>query len=131
MSLPDLIATVTAGIDGLWFPSETDAPWTLLPNAPEPTDGAALRAWLGQPASAPVESLAIADFLAQVERRCRGYGAEGKAIAQRHRDLIAMLRDRCDTLTVWRVGTVTLDVVIIGTLETGDRVALGTQSVET
>ena len=117
-------------IQGLWWPSETEAPWTLARwtlAAIAPPD---LRAALHREATAPVVELTLANLMADLRRRCQGYGAEGQALVQRYETLATWLEAQCDRVQVFRVGTVTIDLVVIGATPTG-LVILQTQSVET
>ncbi len=134
MSLADITAQLERLTHNLSFPSETDTPWQVMvwPEAPgaEITD-AALRQYLAQPADAPVAPLALGDLTAQVNRRCRGYGAEGEAIAQQHQPLFQYLEAQLSAVQVLRVGQVTVEVVVMGCTETREIVGVRTQSVET
>ena len=115
---------------GLWFPSETEAPWTLPSWTLETVDVSSLRNVLRRNATAEVVEITPEDLIQQVEKRCQGYGDEGKAIAQQHKALIRFLTTHCEQVQVFRVGSVTVDVLIIGRTPTGI-VILQTQSVET
>ncbi|MEM1281286.1 MAG: nuclease A inhibitor family protein [Cyanobacteria bacterium P01_H01_bin.152] len=117
-------------IQGLWFPSETEAPWTVPTWQLSRADAAEIRNVLRREAQTPVTEVALADLTAQVQYRCRGYGAEGVSIAQQHQALFDWLQQTCDRVQVFRVGTVTIDIVVIGITD-NHYVALQTQSVET
>ena len=93
-------------------------------NAPE------LLRVLRRTAATPITESSLEALLAQVQRRCRGYGEEGKAIAQRHQALFEFLETVGDRWRVFRVGEVTVDIVVVGETAAG-YVALQTQSVET
>lgn len=117
-------------VQGLWLPSETEAPWTVPTWTLQDGSAAEIRKILRRKESVPVEEMSLADFMEQVERRCRGYGDEGKAIAQQHQALARFLKDHCQTVRVLRIGEVTIDVLIVGQTANGFAV-LQTQSVET
>ena len=77
-----------------------------------------------------IAEITLDDLVGQVTHRCRGYGDEGKAIAQQHQVLANFLNHHCDTVRVFRVGHVTIDVLVVGQTSEG-HVLLQTQSVET
>lgn len=130
MTESELIAQLKQSVEGLWLPSETEAPWTVptwrlsTGNAPE------LLRVLRRTAATPITESSLEALLNQVQRRCRGYGEEGKAIAQRHQALFEFLETVGDRWRVFRVGEVTVDIVVVGETAAG-YVALQTQSVET
>ncbi|NEQ45378.1 MAG: hypothetical protein F6K00_18315 [Leptolyngbya sp. SIOISBB] len=117
-------------VQGLWLPSETEAPWTVptwtltSSNIPE------LRQVLWRAPETPVSETSLDELMAQVRQRCHGYGEEGKTIAQRHQELFDFLQQIGDRWRVFRAGEVTVDIVVVGEIDDG-YVALQTQSVET
>lgn len=130
MTTAHLCTQLKQYVEGLWLPSETEAPWTVPSWTLSTGDEAEILRVLRRDSQTPVTEIDLADLASQVQRRCRGYGAEGKAIAQQHQALFDFLRQHCDRLRVLRVGKVTVDIVIVGLTADG-YVALQTQSVET
>ncbi|MDA0267370.1 MAG: hypothetical protein O3A14_10520 [Cyanobacteria bacterium] len=134
MSLDPITAQLNRLIEGLCFPSETDMPWQVVvwpaTSGAEITD-AALRRYLAQPDDAPIGRSSLGDFAAQVNRRCRGYGAAGEASAQQHQQLFQYLEAQLSAVRVLRVGQVTVEVLVLGCTEIGEMVGVRTQSVET
>lgn len=114
----------------LWFPSETEAPWTIPTWTIAAMDDEHIRQGLRREADAAVREISLDDLMAQVQRRCKGYGTEGQEIARQHGDLIDFLRQSCDRVRVFRVGEITVDILLIGETPNGYAV-LQTQSVET
>ncbi|MGD1931453.1 MAG: nuclease A inhibitor family protein [Leptolyngbyaceae cyanobacterium] len=115
---------------GLWLPSETEAPWTVPTWTLTTGDAAEIRQVLRRAEDVSVTASSLAELMAQVQRRCRAYGSEGQTLHQQHQTLFDYLQGECDRVRVFRVGTVTIDVVIVG--ETADGYGiLQTQSVET
>ncbi|RZM82353.1 nuclease A inhibitor family protein [Leptolyngbya iicbica] len=125
-----LIAQLKQSIDGLWLPSETEAPWTVPTWELTTGETDELLRVLRRAADTPITEISLPALMAQIERRCRGYGEEGKAIAERHHALFDWLESVGDRWRVFRVGEVTVDVVVVGETAAG-YVALQTQSVET
>lgn len=121
----------------LWFPSESEAAWAVLTweTAGDPSPGAdlgrSLAQRLGLDPGEAISPLAPEEFLDQIERRCRGYGKAGQAIAQGHRDLLAFCQAHWRDVQILRLGTGTVTVAIAGILPSGEAIALHTQSIET
>ena len=89
-----------------------------------------LRRVLRRAGDIAVSEVTLDELIEQVAHRCQGYGDEGEAIAQQHRALAKYLKHHCDTIRVFRVGNVTIDVLVVGQTPEG-HVLLQTQSVET
>lgn len=89
-----------------------------------------IRRVLRRAAGVAVSEVTLDDLTKQVTQRCQGYGDEGNAIAQQHVALATCLKHHCDTVRVFRVGHVTIDVLVVGQTPEG-HVLLQTQSVET
>lgn len=130
MTSTHLNAQLKQYTEGLWLPSETEAPWTVPSWTLSEGDDAEILRVLRRNPQTPIAEISLADLRTQVQRRCQGYGAEGKAIARQHQELFDFLQQQCDRLRVLRVGTVTIDIVIVGATTEG-YIALQTQSVET
>lgn len=130
--MPDseLVTQLKSLIRGLWLPSETEAPWTVPTWTLESDDVASIRQALRREDAAAVDEISLDELLEQVQRRCRGYGDEGQAIAAQHQALAKFLQDHCDRVQVFRVGEVTVDIVILGQASS-EYLVLQTQSVET
>lgn len=126
----ELVIKLKALIRGLWFPSETEAPWTLPTWTLHSLEVSEIRRVLRRAAGIAIHEITLDELIKQVAQRCQGYGDEGKAIAQQHRALAKYLKDHCDSVRVFRVGNVTIDVLVVGEIPEG-RVLLQTQSVET
>ena len=131
MTLDALRDRLNSLLDGLWFPSEAEANWSWVTWQEAPADVAHLCQHLDLPPTDSATPVTIEDFLARVERRCRSYGAEGKAIAQRHRELLTFCQQHLADVQIVRVGDCTVTVAILGRTDTGEAIALHTQSVET
>lgn len=117
-------------VQSLWFPSETEAPWTVPTWQLSTSEVVEIRQVLRRGAQTRVTEISVTDLLSQVRRRCQGYGVEGLAITQRHQALFDFLQQISDRWRVFRVGAVTVDIVVVGETDDG-YVALQTQSVET
>ena len=114
----------------LWFPSETEAPWKLPTWEIENSVPPELLQVLHRVPQTPIITSSWTDLMARVQQRCQGYGAEGHKVMQQHQALFEFLHQACNRIQVFRVGTVTVDIVVVGEIDDG-YVALQTQSVET
>jgi hypothetical protein len=130
MAANELAKQLQSLIRGLWLPSETEAPWTLPTWTLSGLEGSEIRRVLHRGEGVPITEITLDELMQQIERRSRGYGDEGKAIAQQHQALAIFLKDHCAAVHVFRVGTVTVDILLVGETTNG-QVVLQTQSVET
>lgn len=130
--MPDreLVTQLKSLIRGLWLPSETEAPWTLPSWTLTSADIDSIRQALRREPDTDVTEVALETFVDRIKQRCRGYGDEGKAIAAQHQVLANYLQNHCQQVQVFRVGHVTVDILVIGHTAEG-YVVLQTQSVET
>lgn len=130
MSTTELATQLKALIRGLWFPSETEAPWTMPTWPLHSMETSELRRVLRRAGDIAVSEVTLDELIEQVAHRCQGYGDEGEAITQQHRALAKYLKHHCEVIRVFRVGHVTIDVLVVGQTPDG-HVLLQTQSVET
>ncbi|MEM9116402.1 MAG: nuclease A inhibitor family protein [Cyanobacteria bacterium P01_F01_bin.56] len=117
-------------VDGLWLPSETEAPWTVPTWELATGSETELLRVLRRGSKTPIAEISLDELRAHVQQRCHSYGAAGRSLSQQHQDLFDWLQQTCDRVQVFRVGTVTIDIVVIGIID-NHYVALQTQSVET
>lgn len=127
----ELLASLEEAAQPLLFPSESDHP--LQPfrwdgDAPSPE---ALRAAQGAAAEAPVEVTTVGDFFAPVLEPAEEAGDAALADAGRFRRLVALLEDHLTDLRVYRVGSVDIDVYVLGRHPSGAWLGLRTKVVET
>ncbi|MDB9524991.1 nuclease A inhibitor family protein [Oscillatoria sp. CS-180] len=130
MSIDRLTNRIRTLIQGLWFPSETEAPWTLPTWTLETDRETEIRQRLRRESDAPIRESSVQDLMQQIQRRCRGYGSDGQAIAQQHQTLLELLEKECDRVRVFRIGTITVDILIVSDVAS-QYIVLQTQSVET
>ncbi len=130
MSRSELLIQIKALIHGLWFPSETEAPWTIPTWGLDTVETSAIRRSLRRAGGVAIAEITLADLLVQVDKRCQAYGDEGKAIAQQHHSLARYLQHHCRSVRVFRVGHITIDILLVAETAEGN-VLLQTQSVET
>jgi hypothetical protein len=125
---------LTEAAKDLLYPSESDYPfeyfeWDLSEG--NPLTDALVRKYTSRGSDAPVKEVSFTDFFGRLTEVRDWYGEEEKATVER----FAVLRDRLSQLLadlrVFRVGTVEIDVYIVGKSPSGKWVGLRTKSVET
>ena len=130
-------ATVTARLqaataDLLWM-SEIDAPLAVI-HWP-PLDGGLTPGRLleltNHPLTTLVQEVEVDQFFAGAVEDQDWFGEEERAIAQRYRNLVAILKESLGDLRVYRVGEITIDCYVVGQIELGDWLGLATQVTET
>jgi hypothetical protein len=113
----------------LLFPSESEYPlepftWKLATLKPE-----TILTRSQKPSDTPIEAIALEDFFAPVVTDEDWFEDEDREIAQRFRDLQAAIAT-LENVQVFKVGTVEIDVYIVGALGS-DLVGLKTTVIET
>jgi len=160
MAIDETLALATIlqeAVEGLLWTSESDYPFTVCqwqgqsdaapemsaseivaseaftPEAftPEPFTPELLLQRTEHPAETPVETIAPETFFAGVTQVQDWQGEEERAIASRYQALLATLKQHLSDLTVYRVGTIEIDLYIIGKTQAGNFVGLSTKAVET
>lgn len=114
----------------LLVPSESDFPLTPLRWGAEPPSPDALRAAQGLPADAPVEETTVDDFFAPMTEPADADDA-ARAEAARYRQVVGVLRDHLQDLRVYRIGRVSIDVLLLGRHASGAWLGLRTKLIET
>ncbi|MGK4006481.1 nuclease A inhibitor family protein [Sorangium sp. So ce1036] len=128
----ELLASLEEAAQPLLFPSESDHP--LRPfrwdggDVPSPS---ALRAARGAAAETPVEVTTVGDFFAPVLEPAEEAGDAALTDAGRYRQLVALLEAHLTDLRVYRVGSVDIDVYVLGRHPSGAWLGLRTKVVET
>ena len=130
-AIAPLQAQLTEAVAGLTFPSEGEAGWQLAVWSGQLPGAEQLRERLNLDPAAPMTAVTPEEFWRGLERRCRGYGPEGKAMLQRYRQLLDLCQGNLQPFQIWRIGTVTVTVVLLGQGRDGGAIALWTESVET
>lgn len=129
-----LLKSLLHAADGLLFLSETDAPFTPVdaPGTPfTAIDDAAVRRLAGRPETDAVEVRGVDDFFRNAVKEQPWHSPGEAEGARRYRALVARLHDALPDAKVYRVGAVSLDVLILGTGPGGGALGLATRVVET
>ncbi len=130
----NLEQTLTEAARDLLYPSESDYPfeyfaWDLSEG--NPLTDAQVRKYTDRGADTPVKEVPFADFFDRLTQVKDWYGDEEKRTAEQFATLRDKLGQLLADLRVFRVGTVEIDVYIVGKSPSGKWVGLRTKSVET
>lgn len=123
---------LSSATQGLLFLSETDAPFEVIywPAQGELTPTKLLQL-TEHPPDAPVELRTVDEFFAIATAEEDWHDEEERETVQRFRQLVSILKQNLSQLQVYRVGSIEIDVYIVGVAQSGDWAGLSTQVVET
>lgn len=114
---------------GLLMMSESDEPFTYV-SAPDAAINEQLALNLaGKPAGTPVETITLDYLLRNMTNPASGSVSPGTA--QKFSQLAAILKQELTGLTVYRVGEVQIDVLILGKANDGSIAGMRTRLIET
>ncbi len=120
---------------GLFFISESDAPWTttvLDDTLPlEPQLHALATKTIDAPADTPIETREWATFLANAATVQDWMSAEDRATVARYQALKKYVDEQLTETKVYRIGSVEIDVFVVGHDADCNLIALATKTVET
>jgi hypothetical protein len=119
---------------GLLFQSESDYP--LIPFlwenfGPEPITSISLLDHIGKSANTPVETDDLDYFFRNSTKDKDWHGPEQKEEVQRFRYLVKILKENLSDIQVFRVGSVEIDVYIVGRIDSNKFMGLSTKVIET
>ena len=119
--------------EGLWFPSETDAPFTpfFWPRAgDEQLSAEVFRQLAGAPQDAPIETVELDHFFRNVAEAQEWHDVIQAAQVEKGGRLVRTIKATLENVQVLRVGEISIDVYIVGQVE-GGYAGLRTLVVET
>lgn len=130
--LPAADLTLEQAIDGLLFPSETDAPIELFvwPEA-QPFSPDALRTELGLDADSRLTTMDVESFFAPALRIEDWFSPERRARAEGFQQLLALLKQQLNAIHVYQFGQTEMPTVVLGHDEQGRLRGIKTVVVET
>ena len=129
-----LLRDLSAASSGLLFVSEHDAPFALVdaPTVPFASlDDDAIRKLAGRPQADAVEVVSVDHFFRNAVLDQPWHGPAEKAAAKRYRDLVGLIQSALPGAKAYRVGAVSVAVLILGTGPGGGALGLSTEVVET
>lgn len=137
-TLQPAIDRLRALVDGLWYPSETDAPvtvvvWPILPSESN-LAGPALPQELAQELAAagtPITQHPAEQFFQPILSQPFWHSPQGDHLAQRYQSLQAVLQASLSHLRTYRIGQVDITLYLIGQHPSGHYLGLKTNLVET
>lgn len=133
-SRADVLESLLHASDGLLFISETDAPFTPVDAPATPfaaLDDASVRRLAGRPDTDAVETRRVEDLFRNAVKDQPWHSPEETANAKRYRALVALLHTALPDAKVYRVGEVSIEVLLLGSGPGGGVLGLATKVVET
>jgi hypothetical protein len=130
--MTDLITRLEQAVDGLLFPSESDAPLHVFVwRATTPFSREALRAHAGYDASTPIQATDLESFFHPVTTPRAWYGEAEQKRMRRFMALRDLLNAELCNIKVYKIGTVAIDVYVVGRDANGMYLGVTTNVVET
>ncbi|MGB3202429.1 MAG: nuclease A inhibitor family protein [Nodosilinea sp.] len=129
----DFVACLTEleeAIAGLWYPSETDAPLAIAIYADPKLDATALGQQLGANAES-FQHQSAEDFFRRIFDNFYWSTPQGGQLTQRYKHLQEVLQAHLQDLHCYRVGTVDVNLYLLGHHPSGCYVGVYTHMVET
>jgi hypothetical protein len=127
----ELLSRIEDAASGLLYPSESDFPLIPLvfasPDGAEPTPEALLHAE-GLSPNTPVEAVSLAELFEPLMEEREG---ENGTDATRFRALFELLSSELADIRVLRIGSVNIDIHVLGRQASGEWIDLKTKAVET
>jgi hypothetical protein len=124
-----LLEQLRQATEGLLYISETDAPyepfvWTREEFGADSVTSETLRAYKGLPFETPVDTMPVSSWLARAAPPEHPH-------SPRYLFLLRVLTAQLTELAVWRIGTVQIDIFVVGKTANGDFAGVATKAVET
>ena len=130
--MTELTVRLEQAINGLLFPSETDAPLHVFVwRATVPFSAHALLDHAGYDPATPLQTTDLRRFFRPVTTPRAWYGDEEQKRMRRFRALRDLLEAELSDITVYKVGTGAIDVYLVGRAADGTSCGLTTHVVET
>ncbi|HEY9903425.1 MAG TPA: nuclease A inhibitor family protein [Candidatus Sericytochromatia bacterium] len=118
--------------EGLLFLSETDAPFEVISwQTQEQLTPTKLLELTERPPDAPVELRTVDEFFAIATQEEDWHDEEERETVKRFQNLVSVLKQNLSQLQVYRVGSINIDVYIVGLTPGGGWAELSTKLVET
>lgn len=131
---PSLEDQVTPLLKDLYYPSESDEPVEFIScylNQPEPLTTSQVKDWQMVPPDVYVEEIPEEQFWQPVVTGQEWYDDTEKARTERFRQLRQLLEQHLTDRQAFRVGSIEVDLLLIGKQPDGERAGIKTKVVET
>lgn len=128
----NLAGELKKAVEGLYYISETDA--EILPFAGEKAESVTKEEILRQTKNAPdaqVEERNFDEIFARLTKIQDWFGAEEKATAAKFAALRDLLQKNLKDLKVFKIGSIQIDIYIVGLDAAGNLAGIRTKAVET
>jgi hypothetical protein len=127
----DIVDKLKLASDGLQFMSESDYPFEVFQwKGQQPTASTVIQQ-TGHSPDTPLEVVQLDEFFHNATQQEDWHNDEEKAMVKRYRELVETLKQSLSDIQVYRLGTVEIDVYIVGKTPSGDLAGLSTKVVET
>jgi hypothetical protein len=133
-SMPGLIARLEAATSGLLFPSESDEPLQVFvwrDTAPFSPQALLAHAGFDPKTRTPVQTSDLDRFFRPVTTPRAWYGEEERERMRRFQALHDLLKAELRDIKVYKIGTVAIDVYVVGRAADGTYCGFTTKVVET
>ena len=126
-------AALKKATHGLLYMSESDEPFEVVQLEKPAGAFGATEACLvvNRPSDSRVQEQRLDDFFGELTQDHDWHGKAETEDVRRYRDLWQLFRDRLADATVFRLGEVQVDIIIVGRAADGRWVGVKTRSVET
>lgn len=127
----DIVDRLKLASDGLQCMSESDYPFEVFQwEGQEPTTETVIQQTDHTP-DTPVEVVPLDEFFQNETQEQYWHNDQEKAMVKRYQCLVETLKQSLSDIQVYRLGTVEIDVYIVGKAPSGDLAGLSTKVVET
>jgi hypothetical protein len=127
-----IAAQLKQASEGLFFGSETDAPFEVVSwKTQGEITPAKLLQLTNHPPHAPVELRTVDEFFAIATAEEDWHDREEREIVLKFQNLVNLLKQNLSQLQVYRVGSTDIDAYIVGVTDGGEWAGLSTKLVET
>jgi hypothetical protein len=133
-STMDILMLLTEATTDLFWVTETDAPFEVEAWSDLTTDSLTekdLLQWLKCRKGTAINRLSLTDFFQPVITPEDWHGDEEKATIAKYETLSHVLAENLQDVQVYRLGTINIQIYIVGKTPEGEWVAIATEAVET
>ena len=127
----DLLPELKAACDDLLWRSETDSPFEVAVLPSEQPLASIDQLLSRYPDNTPVDIVSLDDFFGQSTVERAWFDSRELALVERYRNLRDLLETTLENLQVYRIGTVEIDVYLLGKTEDDQIIGVKTKVVET
>ncbi|NEQ51779.1 MAG: nuclease [Leptolyngbya sp. SIO3F4] len=130
-TIQDLLPELETACDKLLWRSETDSPFEVAILAAEQQLFSLDSLLKNYPDNTPVNVISLDDFFGQSTVERAWFDSRELSLVQRYRNLRDLLETTLENLQVYRIGSVEIDVYLLGKTEDDQIIGVKTKIVET